>query len=218
MIRFIKSFLLRVKNILFWKVYNFRTNSRIYNYSLNKSIVIGKEVMVRAGTELGKDVTIGDYSYISGPINYIEAAEIGKFCSIARQTVIGVSDHNYNWVTTHPIIVDKTYRIIPSNEFEPQKPSPVIGNDVWIGINAIIQRGVVIGDGAVVAAGSIVTKNVEPYSIVGGVPAKHLKYRFNESQIESLLKIQWWHWEKEKIKSESQYMYDINLFIARNLT
>lgn len=173
--------------------------------------------MIRKNTEIGFDVSIGDYSYISGPINYIEAARIGKFCSIARQTVIGVSDHNYNWVTTHPIIVDKRYRFISENEPEPQKAAPIIGNDVWIGINSIIQRGVEIGDGAVIAAGSIVTKNVEPYSIVGGVPAKHLKYRFTEKQIEALMKIKWWDWERERIKEESRYMYDIEMFIARNI-
>lgn len=75
-----------------------------------------------------------------------------------------------------------------------------IGNDVWIGANAVILPGVTVGDGAVIAAGAVVTKDVKPYSIVGGVPAKLIKYRFEPWQIELLLKLKWWDWPLEKIK------------------
>jgi acetyltransferase-like isoleucine patch superfamily enzyme len=217
LISLIRSGLSLIYNFFYWTVYNFRFNSRIYNYKLSRSIRPGKHVMVRKGAEIGINVSIGDYSYISGPINYIESAHIGKFCSIARQTVIGVGDHNYNWVTTHPIIVSKNYGFIEHTNLAPQKAPPIIGNDVWIGINSVISRGVTIGDGAVIAAGAIVTKNVEPYSIVGGTPAKHIKYRFSESIIKDLLEIRWWEWEEEKIKNELKYMYDIKLFVKRNI-
>ena len=76
----------------------------------------------------------------------------------------------------------------------------VIGNDVWIGSNVIILPGVKVGDGAILSAGAVVSKNVEPYSIVGGVPAKHIKYRFPKAMREAFLRIKWWDWPVEKIK------------------
>lgn len=212
-LNYIKYFM----NFLYWRKYNKRTNSSILNYNTPTSIVLGKSVMIRAKTEIGLDVRIGDFSYISGPVNYIEAAHIGRFCSIARQCVIGVGNHNYNWITTHPFLVNQEYDFIKENITEPQKPAPIIGNDVWIGINSIIQRGVKIGDGAVIASGSVVTKDVAPFSIVGGVPAKHLKFRFSEEQIQQLMKISWWDWDIKKIKAESHYMYNIDEFIKRNI-
>lgn len=106
---------------------------------------IGKHVVIRAGTEIGPNVTIGDYSYISSPRSYVESATIGKFCSIALQTIIGVSGHDYTKVTTYPIVIDPFYKFIDKPLSEIQKPQPTIGNDVWIGINIIIHRGVNIG-------------------------------------------------------------------------
>ena len=93
---------------------------------------------------------------------------------------------------------------------------PIIGNDVWIGLNVIIMRGVVIGDGAVVAAGSIVTSNVEPYSIVAGIPAKHIRFRFSDYQIRKLKEIKWWDWEENKIKENVELFYSIDAFIIRH--
>ena len=163
--------------------------------------------MIRKGSEVSQSVILGDYSYISGPGSYIEAAVIGKFCSIARNVTIGVSAHNFNWLTTHPIIVSSDYGFIDSNVKEPQKSIPIIGNDVWIGMNSIIMRGVTIGDGAVIAAHSVVTKDIEPYSIVGGNPAKHIKYRFSKDIIEKLLQIQWWNWTDDEIKQNIDLFY-----------
>ena len=77
-------------------------------------------------------------------------------------------------------------------------------------------RGVVIGDGAVIAAGSVVTKNVEPYSITAGIPAKHIKYRFNKDQISNLITIKWWDWNDDKIKKNSELFYDIDEFIEKH--
>ena len=176
---------------------------------------LGKKTMVRSGTEVG-NISLGDYSYISGPRSYVEDAIIGKFCSIARQVVIGVSGHNYEWVTTSPIITSKEYGFVKNDVSEPQKTMPIIGNDVWIGMNAIIMRGVVIGDGAVIAAGSVVTSDVKPYSIVGGMPARHIRYRFTEEQIKILLEIRWWDWEESKIKENLNLFYNIDAFILKH--
>jgi acetyltransferase-like isoleucine patch superfamily enzyme len=171
--------------------------------------------MIRGRTEIGADVSIGDYSYISGPVNYIEAAHIGKFCSIARHTVIGVGDHNYNWVTTHPALTSEVYGLIKTTRSAVQKPAPVIGNDVWIGINAVITRGITIGDGAVIAAGAVVTRNVEPYSIVGGVPARHIKYRFSPEVIAGLTESKWWDWDDDKLRTMIGYMHNPELFVLK---
>ena len=93
----------------------------------------------------------------------------------------------------------------------------IIGNDVWIGAKSTIMSGVKIGHGAIVAAGAVVTKDVQPYSVVGGNPAKHIKFRFDERQIEKLLEINWWDWEESKIKEEGMLLWsaDINHFIEK---
>lgn len=214
MINIVQIVKLKMLNF-YWRYRNFNEGLKIYNYKLSPRTQLGVKTMVRGETEIG-NITLGDYSYISGPRSYVEEAKIGKFCSIARQVVIGVSSHNYEWVTTSPIIVSSEYGFIPNDNKEPQKNMPIIGNDVWIGLNAIIMRGVVIGDGAVIAAGAIVTTDVKPYSIVGGIPAKHLKYRFSEKQIQSLLKIKWWDWDKERIKANAHLFYNIEDFITKN--
>lgn len=140
--------------------------------------------------------------------------KIGRYCSIADHVSICLGNHPIKYVSTHPAfyydtspqigytihkgvpLYDKILRY-PKNEKEYQV---VIGNDVWIGSHALILGGVAIGDGAVVAAGSVVTKDVEPYSIVGGVPAKIIKYRFGKEDIEKLLLLKWWNRPFEDIK------------------
>ena len=92
-----------------------------------------------------------------------------------------------------------------------------IGNDVWIGANVIILSGVSIGDGAIIAAGAVVTKDVEDYSIVGGVPAKLIKYRFSKEQIHRLQKIKWWDWSHEKIEEHIEEFYQPDVFVEVNV-
>ena len=132
--------------------------------------------------------------------------EIGSFCSIAaRITIYLAGNHRKDHVTTYPFGNINKPNIF--NNFDPANfhtdfttNGPVfIGNDVWIGNDATIMSGITIGDGAVIAANSHVVKNVEPYTIVGGNPAKPIRKRFPDHQIESLLKIQWWNWSDEKI-------------------
>ena len=197
---------------LYWFCRNIKNKTNNENYILSPKLKLGKHSMIRKGSEV-YNVLLGDYSYISGPNSYVEDAIIGKYCSIARNVIIGVTGHNYEWITTSPIITSKSYGLIKKNKLVPEKETPVIGNDVWVGLNVVIMRGVVIGDGAVIAAGSIVTKNVESYSIVEGNPAKHIKYRFNSDQINHLKAIKWWDWDVIKIKKNSELFYDIDKFI-----
>lgn len=209
---YIKKIARRIYLWFYWLIRNNKETIKVEDYRLSPTVELGNFSIIRKGVEAYK-LKIGDYSYISGPNSYVEEVEIGKYCSIARNVIIGVSGHNYEWVTTSPIITSKSYKFIKKDKPEPQKDKPIIGNDVWVGINVIIMRGVKIGDGAVVASGSVVTKDVAPYSIVAGTPAKHIKYRFSADQIEKLLGIKWWDWSEQKIKENVHLFYDIQKLI-----
>jgi len=126
-------------------------------------------------------------------------SKIGNFCSIASGLkLIFLGTHMTNWVSTYP------FRIMwgmdcPLNDLPSTSPI-IIGNDVWIATNVKIKQGVKIGDGAVIAMESFVTKDVPPYAIVGGHPAQVINYRFSKEQISELLNIAWWNWEDDEIR------------------
>lgn len=126
---------------------------------------------------------------------------IGNFCSIAKSTIILGGNHQSKWISTYPFYFSPDIKSKTKNikGFSYSNGDVVIGNDVAIGQDAIIMSGVTIGDGAIVGAGSVVTSNVPPYAIVGGNPAKLLKYRFAPKTISKLLKMKWWNWPDEKI-------------------
>lgn len=164
---------------------------------------------------------IGQYTYGQPKIiswDQDTSLTIGKFCSISSNvTVILGGEHRTDWVTTYPFNV-----VFPEGKQHKGHPSTkgdiVIGNDVWIGRGAVILSGVKIGDGAVIAAECVVTKSVEPYTIVGGNPQKIIRKRFTTGQIESLLKIAWWNWPIESILEALPLLLDKNIdeFIDRH--
>ena len=149
------------------------------------------------------NVRIGEYTY-GVPKIHIWTGKytltIGKFCSISENVSIIVDgNHRSDWISTYPF--SERIEGLAKNENHPiGKRDMVIGNDVWIGKNAMILPGVSIGNGAVIGAGSVVTKDVMDYEIVGGNPAKHIRYRFTADQIDRLLKIAWWDWPVDKVK------------------
>jgi acetyltransferase-like isoleucine patch superfamily enzyme len=121
----------------------------------------------------------------------IPETSIGSFCSIGHDVKLGVGKHPVNWLSTHSFQYKTEGAFSMLKTFTIAVPVK-IGNDVWIGTGAIILDGVNIGDGAIVAAGAVVTKNVPPYAVVGGVPAKVIKYRFSAEIIVELLALKWW--------------------------
>lgn len=152
--------------------------------------------------------TVGDYSYIGRDSSAV-CADIGKFCSIAGGVSIGMGLHTMQYVSTSPIFTEKrnatTYTWHHGKSEYPYK-RVTVGNDVWIGARAMIMGGVKISDGAVVGAGAIVTKDVPPYAVVGGVPARVIRYRFPENIIEELEKIKWWNFP-EKVLRENLELF-----------
>lgn len=149
-------------------------------------------------------VQVGEFTYgIPEIINYTPEevkVSIGKFCSIANGAKIMLGgEHNTDWCTTYP------FNLLMISKFGDLKGHPkdkgdiVIGNDVWIGAGCRILAGVHIGDGAIIAAGAVVAKDVEAYTIVGGVPAKVIRKRFDDEIIQRMEEIQWWNWKKEQI-------------------
>lgn len=150
---------------------------------------------------------VGKYTYGTENItvhNFGEKAEIkiGKFCSIAAKVEIFTGgNHRTDWLTTYPFghIYREVFSGFNGEGHPATKGDVIIGNDVWIGNGVTIMSGITIGDGAIIGAKSVVVKNVAPYSIVGGNPAKELKKRFSDDLINKLLELKWWEWEDNKI-------------------
>ena len=135
---------------------------------------------------------------------------IGKFCMIASGAsfIMNGANHKMDGITAYPFnIFGKAWqRVTPKLSDLPYKGDTIIGNDVWIGAKATIMPGIKIGDGVVIATNATVTKDVEPYTIVGGNPAKEIKKRFSDEKIRELLALKWWDWSMEKITENLEYL------------
>lgn len=194
--------------------------------SIGKNVQIGRNCLICKGVKIESNVNIGDYTYINLDTTVDSNVNIGKYCSISKNVFIAPGTHEYKYVTTHPILFNPFWRkqmnILEKDnyikEIGKQDSITNIGNDVWIGLNAIIMRGITIGDGAVIGAGAVVTKDVEPYSIVVGNPAKHIKYRFESTYVEELKNMQkkWWDYSPEELAERFEDMYNVKDFIEKN--
>lgn len=181
---------------------------------LGRHVVIGERVVLR-------EVAVGDYSYFErhGEAIY---TQIGKFCSIAANVRINALEHPMERVTTHKITYrpNEYFRFLGiDQEFrERRRGKPVtIGNDVWIGHGAVLMPGVSIGDGAVVGANAVVTRDVAPYAIVAGVPARRIRDRFPPRVVVRLSALGWWNWPAEKLAEAISDMQtlDVDAFLDR---
>jgi phosphonate metabolism protein (transferase hexapeptide repeat family) len=178
---------------------------------------------VGAWTELGphthlSESTFGDYSYAAGVVSIVYT-DVGKFCSIASHVRINPGNHPMWRVTQHHMTYRrKQYGFGDDDQefFEWRRAHRcAIGHDVWIGHGAVVMPGVKIGPGAAVGAGAVVTKDVAPYAVVVGVPARMIRKRFSDAVIEQLLKIAWWDWDRATLKARFEELGDVERFIAR---
>jgi len=161
---------------------------------------------------------LGKYSYI-GKRGILAYAEVGSYCSIAADVCVGMGKHELTKLSSSPLFTEKKngtgHSWVDQEHFPFEKV--VIGNDVWIGERAMIIGGKTVGDGAVIAAGAVVTKDVPPYAIVGGVPAHIIKYRFPQDTIEQLLELKWWDIDEEILKDHLSLFHDdsVNLSLIK---
>jgi virginiamycin A acetyltransferase len=163
------------------------------------------------------NIIIGDYTYYDDPEDsenfernvlyhfpFIgDQLIIGKFCALARDVkfIMNGANHKLDGFSTYPfqIFGNGWERVMPQIEELPYKGNTVIGNDVWIGYEAVIMPGVQVGDGAIIAAKSVVVSDVAPYTIFGGNPAKRIRQRFDDEVVKALLEVAWWNWDMGKI-------------------
>jgi virginiamycin A acetyltransferase len=166
------------------------------------NVSVGKGVFVHWGSTIRRDTAIGDYTQINGPI-FIRAdvgVDIGKYCAIGADVAIISTEH----LTTHANIQYKLQDMCGFSSLDNSRPV-VIGNNVWIGDRATILSGVNVSDGAVIGACSVVTKDVSPFSVVAGTPARVIRKRFDDTIIEKLLELKWWNWPIERIRRNREF-------------
>jgi len=179
------------------------------------NVKIGKNVIIKENCRIQSHVYIGDFTFINHSTQIDPFVKIGKYCSISHGVKIGLGPHPMNFFSTSTVFY-KPYRGFVNeelyNEFK-EKGYTEIGNDVLIGANALILAGIKIGDGAIIGAGSVITKDVPPYAVVVGNPGKIIKYRFDEATINKLLKIKWWDRDLKEILKYKEDFNNINKFI-----
>lgn len=137
-------------------------------------------------------LSVGAYSYIRSGSRLLSVAEIGRYCSIGRNVTLGLNPRNHplDWVSSSTQF---------SGHYQRKITPLVIGHDVWIGDNAVIMAGINVGHGAVIGCNAVVTKNVMPYQIVAGNPARPIRLRFSDSLVEEILSTQWWRYDKKEL-------------------
>ncbi len=196
--------------------------SKIFKkYLRGKSILrsdIHRTAVVASGCSI-VDSKLGKYSYVGYDSTLVKCV-VGSYCSMAEGIIIGGAEHPMDWVSTSPVF-ENVRHSGPTKRFAkfdlPPCKTTMIGNDVWIGNRAIIKQGITIGNGAVIGAGAVVTKDVEPYSIVVGCPAKHIRYRFDENLRNELQKSAWWDLSDQELADNGKFAKEPEKFVKQIL-
>ncbi len=173
---------------------------------LDPSLRICFPVHISPRVQIKNGVSIDKFSFINWESIIYPNVYIGQYCSIGRNVQIGLANHPTDWLSTHTFQYNEgwfpnlpSYKKVKRTKKHLHHPKTKIGADVWIGNNAMIKSGVSIGHGAVIGAGALVTKDVPPYAIVVGVPAKIIKFRFSDDIISQLLELKWWQYNVDKV-------------------
>lgn len=186
----------------FFALLYFKFRQKFLQGKVIKNSKIDKSATIQSGTQI-IDSQMGRHSYAAYDCLIVNCS-IGSFCSIAPNVTIGAAEHPMEWASTSPAF-EGVRNSSPRKRFAhfpiPQSKRTVIGSDVWIGQDCIIKAGVEVGHGAVIGAGAVVTKDVEPYAVVGGCPAKIIKYRFDNSVKDALLSSEWWNLSDEQVSA-----------------
>lgn len=210
----------------------------VISSEVHTSAKILRAVRIR-NSNLGKKVNVGDFSRVkhsqlkdyvridrmnhldhtnlgrhtyTGANTVIMHSDVGAFSSISWGVTIGGGEHDHSRIAQHCFIYNEYDDICPDNVPPPYNRFSckcVIGNDVWIAANVTILRGITIGDGAVIGANALVSKDIPPYAIVGGVPARIIKFRFSPEIITALLKLRWWQWSEQKLRRNYELLSEV---------
>lgn len=224
--------------MIFFLKYIKRLIPKFLKNSLRRAVICYRfpQSQIHNGTNIGLDTFLGEYTVIFpdvtiqfnskvGAYTYIQSntvvynANIGSYCSIARNVTIGLVDHPMYFVSTNPIFYDYDEGLLPrfftKNSIDKKDilPQTRIDADVWIGQGAMVKAGVTIGVGAIIGAGAMVTKDVAPYTIVAGIPAREIKKRFDETTCKRLLESKWWEFDSKTLERVASLFNDPQSFL-----
>lgn len=183
-----------------------KSGSRIFSSQLENTIIIWPKSVLT-------NVSVGAFSYVSEN-GWLAMMRIGRFCSIGPYLLCGYGQHPVDLVSSSPVFYSTRGQcgvsFTDSNTYE-EKEVTEIGNDVWIGARVFIRDGVKIGNGAVIGAGAVVVKDVPDYAVVGGVPARLMRFRFPPEVISELSEVKWWNWDEDRLRSARPLFSDSNI-------